>query len=136
MGVLKVLLKKITNLRDEDTLGKSDPYVKFELEKDNWLFDKTLDKFQSTKKKNDCNPEYDETFTFEEVPTTENMLLHIKVMDDDFGFDDNLGGCTIHLEKLDLSEEPTEVDAVIDNKEGGGWFSKKAKIYLEIAYSE
>lgn len=78
MGVLTVLLKKISNLRDEDGLGKSDPYVKFELEKDNWFFDKTLDKFQSSKKKNDLNPEYDETFTFEDVPTTDNMLLHIK----------------------------------------------------------
>lgn len=78
MGVLTVVLKKITNLRDEDTLGKSDPYVVFELEKDNWVFDKTLGKQQSSKKKNDCNPEYDETFTFENVPTTENMLLHVK----------------------------------------------------------
>lgn len=42
MGVLTVVLKKITNLRDEDGLGKSDPYVKFELEKDKWFFDKTL----------------------------------------------------------------------------------------------
>jgi Ca2+-dependent lipid-binding protein len=78
MGVLNVQLIKISNLRDEDKLGKSDPYVKFELEKDKWMFDKTLGKHQSTKKSNDCNPEYNETFTFENVPTMDNMKLHIK----------------------------------------------------------
>lgn len=78
MGVLTVHLIKILNLRDEDKMGKSDPYVKFELEKDKWMFDKTLGKHQSTKKKNDCNPEYNETFTFENVPTMDNMKLHIK----------------------------------------------------------
>ena len=78
MGVLTVLLKKITNLRDTDGVGKSDPYVKFELEKDKWMFDKTLGKFTSSKKKNECNPEYNETFTFDNVSSLENMLLHIK----------------------------------------------------------
>jgi Ca2+-dependent lipid-binding protein len=136
MGVLTVYLDKITNLRDGDTIGKSDPYVKFELEKDNWLMDKTLGKFTSTKKKNDLNPEYGETFTFEDVPTMENMVLHIKVMDDDFGLDDSIGNSEIKLEKLDLSEEPTDVAQVIDNKKGEGWFSKKAKIYLAITYTK
>jgi Ca2+-dependent lipid-binding protein len=78
MGVLTVVLVKIANLRDEDGLGKSDPYVKFELEKDKWMFDKTLGKFESTHKKNDCNPEYNETFKFEKVPTMDNMKLHVK----------------------------------------------------------
>ena len=80
MGVLTVLLTRITDLYDEDGVGKSDPYVKFELEKDRWVFDKTLGKHQSSKKKNDVNPEYNETFTFENVPssTTVNMKLHIK----------------------------------------------------------
>lgn len=57
-------------------------------------------------------------------------------MDDDFGFDESLGGCTIKLEKLDLSEGPAAVDAVVDNKKGAGWFSKKAKIFLEISFTE
>jgi hypothetical protein len=57
-------------------------------------------------------------------------------MDDDFGLDDSLGGCTIHLEKLSLSGEPTYVEKVIDNKKGEGWFSKKAKIFLELTYTE
>jgi Ca2+-dependent lipid-binding protein len=136
MGVLTVVLDKITNLRDADGIGKSDPYVKFELEKDNWVFDKTLGKFTSSKKQNDCNPVYGETFTFENVPTTENMMLRIKIMDDDFGLDDFLGGCDLNLEKMSLSEEPTDVEKVIDNKKGKGWFSKKANIYLQISFKE
>jgi Ca2+-dependent lipid-binding protein len=108
MGVLTVVLDKITNLRDEDGIGKSDPYVKFELEKDGWVFDKTLGKFTSTKKQNECNPVYGETFTFEDVPTTENMKLYNKVMDDDFGLDDFLGKCGLNLEKMSLNEELTD----------------------------
>lgn len=77
MGVLTIVLKSISNLRDEDGMGRSDPYVMFELEKDKWMFDRTLGKHKSTKKKNQCNPVYNETFTFENVPTTENMKLHI-----------------------------------------------------------
>lgn len=136
MGVLTVVLEKITNLRDEDTLGKSDPYVKFELEQDNLVFDKGYGKQTSSKKKNDLNPEYNETFTFEDVPTMNNMVLHIKVMDDDFGLDDSLGSCKINLEKLKPSAEPTGVSHVVDDKKGGGWFSKKAKIFLQISYTE
>ena len=40
MGVLTVLLEKIDHLTDKDGIGRSDPYVKFELEKDKLLFDK------------------------------------------------------------------------------------------------
>lgn len=136
MGVVTVVLDKITNLRDTDGLGKSDPYVKFELEKDNWVFDKTLGKFSSSKKKNELNPVYNETFTFENVPETKNMILHVKVWDDDFGMDDSLGGCKIKLGKMSLSEEPTDVEMTIDNKKGEGWFSKKAKIFLKISFKE
>jgi hypothetical protein len=34
MAILTVTLNKVTNLADEDLLGKTDPYVKFELEQD------------------------------------------------------------------------------------------------------
>jgi Ca2+-dependent lipid-binding protein len=137
MGVLTVYLDKISHLRDADGVGnKSDPYVKFELEKDGWIFDKTLGKFQSTKKQNNLNPDYGETFVFENVPTTDNMVLHVKVMDDDYGFDDSLGGCDIKLERLGLSGTPTDVAEVIDNKKGEGIFSRKAKIFLQISFTE
>ena len=80
MGVLTVVLKKITNLKDSDTLGRSDPYVMFHLEQDNWLRDRNMGKHTSSTKKNDCNPTYDETFTFEDVNTLDNMKLYVKGM--------------------------------------------------------
>lgn len=136
MGKLTVFLDKISHLRDEDTLGKSDPYVKFYLEQDNMIFDKGYGKQTSTKKKNDLNPKYGETFVFENVPSLENMVLHVQVMDDDTGLDDKIGGTKFKLEKLKLSSEPTEFEEVIDNKRGQGIFSRKAKIYLKISYEE
>lgn len=64
------------------------------------------------------------------------LFNFLVVMDDDFGFDDSMGGCTIHLEKMNLSGEPTQVEKVIDNKKGEGWFSKKAKIFLERTFTK
>ena len=37
MGVLTVKVVKASNLRDEDFLGKTDPYVKISLEQDNFV---------------------------------------------------------------------------------------------------
>jgi Ca2+-dependent lipid-binding protein len=134
MGVVTVYLDKISNLRDEDSLGKSDPYVKFHLEQDNSIFDKNYGKKISSKKKNDLNPEYGETFEFPNVPTLKNLVLHVRVLDDDIGFDDVLGSCNINLEKL-KEGKPMEIEKVIEHKKTGGWFSKKAKIYLKVSYT-
>jgi len=58
-------------------------------------------------------------------------------MDDDFGFDDSIGGCTINLWELNLKNGvPTKVDRVVDNKKGEGLFSRKAHIFLEISFQE
>lgn len=134
MGVVTVYLEKLTSLRDGDGIGKSDPYVKFHLEQDNMMFDKNYGKQESTHKKNDLNPEYGETFTFEDVPTLNNLVLHVKIMDDDIGKDDKIGACKINLEKAGLTAEPKEFENQIDKN--GGWFSKNAKIYLKISYAE
>jgi Ca2+-dependent lipid-binding protein len=134
MGVLTVYLDKITSLRDGDGVGKSDPYVKFHLEQDNILFDKNFGKQTSTKKKNDLNPEFGETFTFDDVPSVDNLVLHVKIMDDDWGKDDKIGACKINLEKAGLSADPKEFEDTIDKN--GGWFSKNAKIYLKISFAE
>ena len=132
-------------------LFRSDPYVKFELEKDNWVFDKSYGKMKSSKKKNTCNPEYNETFTFDDVPSTDNLRLCVKVMDvstwdfdcefgtnvpqDDVGLDDAIGDARIDLEKLRLSSNPQEVVRVVDHKRGS-FFSRKAKIHLHVSYVE
>lgn len=50
MGRSTVLLVKVDNLSDDDSIGKSDPYVKFELEQDNMVFDKDYGNKESSKK--------------------------------------------------------------------------------------
>jgi Ca2+-dependent lipid-binding protein len=135
MGVVTVYLDKISNLQDEDSLGKSDPYVVFCLEQKNFIFDTGYGKKISSKKKNDLNPDYGETFKFPKVPTLENLVLHVRVLDDDdFGFNDLLGSCHINLEKL-KEDEPMQIEKVIEHKKIGGWFSKNAKIYLKVSYT-
>ena len=51
MGVVTVSLKNITNLSDGYLVGKSDPYVKFEFEQDNLVFDKDNGKEESSRKR-------------------------------------------------------------------------------------
>ena len=95
MGILTVHLDRATNLKDEDTIGKSDPYFVFECEKDNFgPFDKTYGMQKSSVKQGDLNPVYDETFHFT-VPNLDNAVLKIKVMDDDLLKDDKMGKAKI-----------------------------------------
>ena len=87
----------------------------------------------SSKKKDEANPEYEEDFTFSDIPTLENMELKVKVMDDDLLSDDKIGSCKIKLEELGLvSGEPYEGSWVVDDN----WFSKDAEIFLTITWTE
>ena len=131
MGVLTVFLDKITNLADQDTIGKADPYVKFHLEQDNLIFDKDFGRVTSSKKTGDLNPVYEEEFTFE-VPGLNNLVLWVKVMDDDPVFDDKMGKCKIDIEELGLGEEPLGIDRVIDNN----IFTADGRIFLRLSYTE
>ena len=133
MGVVTVYLDKIRNLKDEDGIGRSDPYVVFHLEQDNAIFDKGYGK-QKSSTKGDCNPEYGETFTFEDVPSLDRLVLKISVHDEDTGHDDKLGDCEIDLESLNPGAEGNGVQMVIDPKKG--WFSKSATIFLNISYTD
>lgn len=116
-------------------LGKSDPYIKFYLEQDNMVFDKNFGKQESSKKKNELNPVYGETFTFEDVPSLDNIVLHVTVKDDDIGRDEEIGDCKFKLEDMGLSSSPTEVDKVVDHK-GLGLLRKHAKVYLKLSWTE
>lgn len=124
----------IYTFQDADGFGKSDPYVKFHLEKDNFgPFDVDLGKRESSKKNNTLNPEYGETFTFSGVPSLDKLVLHITVMDDDIGRDDKIGKTTVKIYKLegDLSNF-VDVEQKIDNK----LFRADATIHLKIKYEE
>jgi Ca2+-dependent lipid-binding protein len=99
-------------------MGSSDPYVKFELEQDNFLFDKNYGRKESTKKQNDCSPEYNETFVWQDMPPRlKNMVLTIRVLDEDYGRDDPIGFATVDLDRLGLSSEPKSVELVVDKKQ-------------------
>ena len=130
MGVLSVKLVKVTNLRDTDGVGKSDPYVKFELEQDNCIFDKGYGKQESTKKSSTMSPVYDETFEFGDIPSLNNMVLKVKIMDKDVGLDDEIGSCKIKLEKLHLTEMKS-MEVVVDKKKG-----YETVIHLELKYAD
>jgi len=104
MPDLTIHLVKIVNLGNTGITDVADPYVKFHLEQDNigFFHDKDFGKMESSKKKDDPNPVFNETFVFPDIPEKmENMELKVKIMDrDSSSADDNLGSCTINLEKL------------------------------------
>ena len=127
--VLPCSRTQVTDIADsEPGFGKSDPYVTFYLEKDKRLFDKGYGKQASTKKKNDLNPVYGETFAFSSIESMKNMVLYLKLMDDDTGIDDRLGKAQLALEGLGITETPKEVVVPIDKK--------KAKIYLKLSFTK
>jgi Ca2+-dependent lipid-binding protein len=135
MGVLTVLLEKVDHLSDKDGIGRSDPYVKFELEKDRLLFDKGYGKKESSKKRNDLNPEYNETFEFDDVPSLNNMILKIWIMDDDIGLDKKIGHCEIKLENLEITQDLGDsISQVIERKHG--LFKRDAVIHLKLSFRE
>jgi len=135
MGVLTVHLDKIENLKDVDRLGKSDPYVMLHLEEDKRFMDKTLEKKKSKTIKDSLSPVFNETFTFENVPKDmDKLVLHIRVMDDDFGKDDKMGEVTIVLSNLTLSAQPKKLQEVVDTR--GMVFKKTATMFLSISYTE
>jgi len=131
MGSLNVFLEKVTNLSDQDLLGKSDPYVVFELEQDNMFLDKDFGRKQSSKKKDDCSPVYNESFTFTDLPGLKNLVLNVKIMEDDIVSDDKIGSCRIKLDKLRLDHGPVRDAWVVDNN----LFSKDAKIFLKLTWN-
>lgn len=132
MGVLTVTLVKVMNLRDKDGLGRSDPYVVLELTKERLGFDKGLGKKTSSKKGGTCNPDYNETFTWE-VDDLNKMQLLVKVKDSDIGMDDSLGHVSVDLDQAGLSSSPKEMLAVIDPKHFK-FFSKEATIHLLVSF--
>jgi len=131
MGILTVYLDRATKLKDKDTIGKSDPYIKFELEQNNTFKDKNYGDQKSTTKKNDLDPVYEETFHFN-IPEIKNMELTVKVMDDDVLKDDKMGKCKIKLEKLGLSDSPTPLREKVYNRV----FGDDSYVFLTLTYTE
>merc|ERR1712083_28106 len=132
---LRIQLHSLTNLKNADGLfsGKSDPYVMFELEQDNWVRDKDFGKKKSSMKNDDLNPVYDEMFTYCDLPGLENMVLKVKVMDADVVSDDKIGKCKIKLDKLGLaSGNPHSSSWSVHNR----WFSESSQMFLTLTWLE
>jgi Ca2+-dependent lipid-binding protein len=131
MGRLTVHLEKATNVADKDLFGESDPYVRFDLKQDNWGRDHDYGFQRSSVKKNERNPVYNETFVFNNVPTLNNMVLKVRVLDDDFGSrDDKVGHCNIKLEDLGLTSSPMAIERVFDRNV----LAKNGMVYLKLSY--
>jgi Ca2+-dependent lipid-binding protein len=124
------------NLRDTDgAMNHPDPYVMFHLEQDNLVLDKNYGKQQSSTKKCTCNPDYNETFTFENVPSLDNLVLGIKIYDEDFGRDDHMGQKKIKLERSLTPGEEKSFNEELD-RDHKGLLRKDATIQLKITYDE
>jgi Ca2+-dependent lipid-binding protein len=98
----------------------------------NLVFDKNFGEKKSSTKNDETNPIYNETFTWE-IPSNmgiNNLVLWVKIMDDDLLKDDKIGKCKINLEDLDLSPTPLSLERVVDNN----ILTKDARIYLKISY--
>jgi Ca2+-dependent lipid-binding protein len=134
MGIVTVTLDKCMNLRDKDGVGRSDPYVIFELKKERIGLDKSYGKKESSRKNNTCNPVYGETFTWHGVDNLDNVKLHVRIYDEDIGRDDSLGHAVVDLEHAVLSASPKEMVAVVDKKRFKV-FSEEATVHMHISYA-
>mmetsp|Transcript_21930 Transcript_21930/g.52192 ORF Transcript_21930/g.52192 Transcript_21930/m.52192 type:complete len:138 (-) Transcript_21930:131-544(-) len=133
MGILKIRLVKASNLADKDYFGKTDPYVKLELEQDNYFLDRDFGYQVSSTKKNELNPVWNEDFQFGNVETLENMVLTLRVFDKDIGSrDDKCGYCKIQLSKEGLTRSPKRIEKTVDRK----LLRKNATIVVEVSYNE
>jgi Ca2+-dependent lipid-binding protein len=131
MGKLTIYLEKVSNLDDDDLIGKSDPYVVFHLEKDGVFLDQNYGTKKSSKKGGTTSPVYGETFVFDTIPDSlAGLDLNVKVMDDDPLVDDKLGSCSINLDQLGLTDEPQEINRKVDRR----LIRKDAFVHLMLSF--
>lgn len=132
MGVLTVKVVKASHLADKDLMGKTDPYVKLELEQDNLIRDKDYGYQKTSVKQGDVNPVWNESFNFN-IPTLDNMVLTLRVYDSDIGSkDDKAGWCKIKLEHEGISSSPKRIEKTIDRN----LLRANGTITVDISYEE
>jgi len=73
-----------------------------------------------------------QTFTFTDLPELKNMVLSVKVMDEDIVSDDKIGKCKIKLDKLGLEGGPVTQAWIVDRN----LFKKQGRIYLTLSWSD
>ena len=86
-----------------------------------------------SKKKDELNHVRKEEFTFCSILTLHNMVLKVKVLDNDFISNDKIGSYKIKLEDIDFtSGKLYESIWVIDHN----GFSKDTEIFLTLIWTE
>ncbi|KAH0751743.1 hypothetical protein KY285_004891 [Solanum tuberosum] len=99
-GKLTVTVMRATNLKNQEMIGKSDPYVV--------VYIRPLFKFKTKTIDNNLNPVWDETFELiAEDKETQSLLL--EVFDEDIGEDDRMGVTKLPLNELE-SDTPKEIE--------------------------
>jgi hypothetical protein len=74
---------------------------------------------------------HNETFVFNNIPTLNNMVLKVRILDDDIGSrDDKVGHCNIKLEDLGLTSSPMAIERVVDRNV----LAKNGMVYLKLSY--
>ncbi|KAG9294356.1 hypothetical protein G9A89_001861 [Geosiphon pyriformis] len=106
--VFHIYLVEARHLKDEDSVGKSDPYVELWVQKGY--------KQKTSTKKGTITPQWHEKLTFE---VNDDHYLHLKVLDEDVGDDDKIGAT-----KIDLKD--VYARGVVD-----GWYKLKALLGLK-----
>ncbi|CAF1264509.1 unnamed protein product [Adineta ricciae] len=93
-GTLEVTIIEARHLKDQDIVGKNDAFVEVYLDKDYKQRTKTI--------KNNNDPQWNETFTFNLSRNHDDLHLH--VYDDDAVGKDSIGEAKIDLRKHDFSK--------------------------------
>eukprot|EP01012_Entosiphon_sulcatum_P008907 TRINITY_DN148_c0_g1_i1.p1 TRINITY_DN148_c0_g1~~TRINITY_DN148_c0_g1_i1.p1 ORF type:complete len:142 (+),score=46.59 TRINITY_DN148_c0_g1_i1:46-426(+) len=117
---LHVVVVKADNLKNEDKVGKSDPYVVLEIDGQTQ---------KTSVKKDDLNPVWNEEFTFANLNRPGHHDLEVTVYDeDDMRRDEKLGHTKFDLNDL-VAGHATEVTKTVDHH---GLTFKKATITLKL----
>jgi Ca2+-dependent lipid-binding protein len=91
-SVLRLFVDRCENLKDMDSMSKSDPYVKiYVLNNERKIVDDSKEKTRTIK--NELNPRFEEYFEFKmsDLMIRSSQMV-IEVWDDDIGRDDPIGG--------------------------------------------
>ncbi|XP_060205097.1 calcium-dependent lipid-binding protein-like [Lycium barbarum] len=99
-GKLTVTVMRATNLKNQEMIGKSDPYVV--------VYIRPLFKFKTKTIDNNLNPVWDETFELI-AEDKETQSLFLEVFDEDIGEDDRMGVTKLPLNELE-AETPKEIE--------------------------
>ncbi|KAI7858362.1 C2 domain-containing protein [Circinella umbellata] len=97
-GVLQVTLHEGKDLKNQDFLGKNDPYVEL------WLDDDY--KQRSSEIKNNNNPVWNETFIFNIPKGSSDKKLYLKVLDKDLVGSDKIGDAKVDIKDIISSGRP------------------------------